>query len=295
MSNQYYNTASLTYEYGSSLKKGFASSNIAVATLKESVVVSASTFGKTYFQNSEIIFIVQIDNNASEEIKNVKVTNDLGKYCLGKGICDSFIVPLTYVDSALLYICGKFSSDIKPETYSENLVFNIERIPEKSSALLIYKTKTNEYSPLASNSEITNRITVSAPNLKDSIESICKIKVRDEADIKIIKNMSPNPAFPGEKINYSFSLYNYGNIPANNVILNDVFEPSLNIKSVFLNSKEVSNSDYSYNSGNFAFPSQNSELSISISSAEFIQDSISGLISIKPGMITITVSGQWIL
>lgn len=292
MSNQSYNTASLTYEYGSSLKKGFASSNIAVTTLKESVTASASTLGKTYFQNSEIIFIVQIDNNNAEEIKNIKVVNDLGKYCLGKSICDSFFSPLTFVDSALLYICGKFSNTIKPENYIEDLVFDIEAIPEKSSALLLFKTKTNEFSNLTSNSEISNKITVSTPNLKNSIECVCNIKVRDEADIKIIKNMSPNPAFPGEKINYSFSLYNYGNIPATNVVLNDIFEPSLNIKSVFLNSKQVSSTDYLYSNGNFIFPSQDSKLTFSISEADFIQDSINGLFSIKPGIVTVDIIGQ---
>jgi len=112
------------------------------------------------------------------------------------------------------------------------------------------------------------------------------------ADIKIIKNMSPNPVLAGETITYSFSLYNYGNTEAKNVTLNDTFTPAPGSINVYLDSQEISPTDFSYSSGTLTLPTYNSGISVTIPAANFIQDTVTGLIAIEPGMISITATGQ---
>ena len=71
MPTQIYNTASLSFECGT--QKGFVSSNIAVTTMQEAVSVSKTSLSDSYFQSSEIPFIIEITNNGFEEIKNLTV------------------------------------------------------------------------------------------------------------------------------------------------------------------------------------------------------------------------------
>lgn len=290
MPTQIYNTASLSFECGS--QKGFVSSNIAVTTMQEAVSVSKTALSDSYFQLSEIPFIIEVTNNGFEEIKNLTVQDDLGSYTLNQNICGSKFTPLTYIGPSLLYIAGKFHSNLTPTTLQNKIEFKIESIPAKSTALIIYKTITNEFSPLALDSEITNTVTVTSESLSNIKEASSTVKVRNSADIKIIKNMSPNPVLAGEKITYSFSLYNYGNTDATNVVLTDTLSPSPANISAKLDSNDLQTMHFSYIDGNLTIPSANSDLNISIPAAKFIQNNITGLISVKPGITTITVSGQ---
>lgn len=290
MPTQIYNTASLTFQYGS--QKGYVSSNVAVTTLQDLLTASKSSLGDSYSQNSEISFIISINNNNTDTIKNIKVQEDLGTYCLGQEICDASFTPLSYVGPSLLYIGGTFSSNIEPRISNGKLIFEIQSIPARSNALIFYKTITNNFSPLTSGSQITTTATISSENTSNILTASTSITVKDEADIRIIKNMNPNPILSGEKITYNFSLYNYGNTEATNVTLNDTFAPAPNAVNVYLNSQELSPSDFSYANGTLTIPSYNSDTSISIPAANFIQDTITGLISIEPGITSIMVTGQ---
>ena len=290
MSNEIYNTASLSFEYGS--RKGFVSSNIAFTTLQDSITVSKSSLGNIYFQNTEIPFIISISNNNQEEIKNLVIEDDLGTYSLGQGLLDSEFTPLEFVDTAFLYIGGIFNSNITPKISKGKIVFKVSSIPAKSNIIILYKVSTNEFSPLTTGSEIKTTATVTSTCMSSPILASNTIKVKEEADIKIIKNMCPNPITSGDIITYTFSLYNYGNITATNVVLNDTFSPVAENLNVYLDSKIVPNSNYSYVGGTLKLPCENSETSISIPAANFIQDSITGIISVNPGTINITITGR---
>jgi len=141
-------------------------------------------------------------------------------------------------------------------------------------------------------SKITNTATLYSKILTHSLDASASVTVKDQADVQIIKNMSPNPVLPGEKITYSFSLYNYGNTEAKNVVLNDTFVPSPEAISVYLNSKELITEDFSYINGTLTVPSYDSKLNISVPAATFNQDNVTGSISVTPGIISILVKGQ---
>lgn len=290
MPTQIYNTASLTFQYGS--QKGCVSSNVAVTTLQDLLTVSKTSLGDSYSQNSEITFIISINNNNNSVIKNIKIEDDMGTYCLGQDICDASFTPLTYIGPSILYIGGVFSANIEPKISSGKILFEISNIPARSNALIIYKTVANNFAQLVSGSKIISTVSISSDEISKTITDSSTLNIKDEADIRIIKNMNPNPILTGEKITYNFSLYNYGNTEATNVTLNDTFSPAPNTVNVYLNSQELTTSDFSYANSTLTIPSYNSNISISIPAANFIQDNITGLISIEPGITSIMVTGQ---
>lgn len=290
MPTQIYNTASLTFEYGS--QKGFVSSNIATTTVQESITISKTSLGDSYSQNSEITFIITINNNNNEEIQNVFITDDLGTYSSKNNIYENLFTPLTYKGPSFLYIAGNFIDDITPILSKNKIEYKITNIPAKSTATIIYKASVNKFAPLTSNSQIVSSIKASALNINNIPKASCVITVRDEADIKIIKNMNPNPVLSGEEITYNFFLYNYGNTPATNITLNDTFSPAPSNISVKLNTDEVSSSDFSYKNNTLIFPSSGASLTITIPAANFIQDNVTGIVSVQPGIVNITAIGK---
>ena len=285
-----YNTASLTFEFGSQKKS--ASSNIAMTTLQEALSITKSSLGEAYTENGEITFMISVTNNYTESVKNIKITDNLGSYSLNSNLCDKLFTPLTYIGPSFLYLGGTLFSNIEPKVLQDKITFIVPTIPAKSNALIIYKTYVNEFAPLVTGSIITSTATLSSKILTHSLNASVSITVKDQADVRIIKNMSPNPVLPGEKITYSFSLYNYGNTEAKNVVLNDTFIPSPEVISVYLKSSEILTDDFSYINGTITIPSYDSKLDISVPPATFEQDSVTGTISPTPGIVSIIVKGQ---
>lgn len=290
MPNQISNAASLTFEYGSQI--GYASSNTAITTLRETISMSKTSLGSSYYLDEGIFYTIAINNNNNSEINNVKISDNLGSYFPNYSISNTAFTPFTYVGPANLYLGGTFYSEIEPEIYTDKVVFTIPSIPARSNALIIYKVSVNDRALLAPESEIVNTATLSLESILDPITASNTLTVANTADVKIIKHMCPDPVTRGEKITYSFSLYNYGNTEAVNVVFSDTFSPAPSSITVAVNSENLFFSDYSYINGTLTIPAYGSTFSLSIPPAEFVQNPVTGIVSISPGITTITVTGQ---
>lgn len=290
MPNQISNTASLTFEYGSQI--GYASSNTAITTLRETISISKTSLGSSYYIDDSIFYTITVSNNSCCEISNVKITDDLGSYIPDGSISTPYFTPLTYTGPANLYIGGTFYSEIEPKVYTDRIVFIIPSIPAKSNALITYKVTINNRALLAQNSEITNTATLTLNDISDPITASNTLTVAETAQVKIIKHMCPDPITRGEIITYSFSLYNYGNTEAVNVVFSDTFNPAPANINVAVNSENIYSSDYSYINGTLTIPAYSSAFTLSIPAAQFSQNPVTGIVSIIPGVTVITVTGQ---
>lgn len=288
MPNQISNTASLTFEYGS--QTGFASSNTAVTTLRETVSMSKISLGSSYFLDDNVFYTIAVNNDNNSEITNVRVTDDLGSYFADCSITP--FTPLTYSGPANLYIGGVFCSEVEPEVYVNKIMFNISSIPACSNALITYKVSVNDRAPLICGSHITNAATLCFENLLDPITASNTLTVAKTADVRIIKHMCPDPVIRGEKITYSFFLYNYGNTEAVNVVFTDTFSPAPSNITVSVDSENIYPTEYSYINGTLTIPAYCSDSSLCIPAASFCQNPITGIVTITPGITAITVVGQ---
>lgn len=290
MSNKISNTTSLTFEYGD--KK--SSSQIfmsATATMNESINISATSLEQNYYLNEPITYIITINNNNKSKIDNSKITNNLGSYKKENLEKNEPITPLDYIGPSYLYINGIFKNQIEPEIKNDKIIFKPSVIPEKSTALIIYKTMVNSFSPLTLNSKIKTKTYLELSDPKNIFEVFHSIPVAEKANLKICKNITPQVFSHGESVSYNITLYNYGNTTAENIKITDTFNPTPTLTKVTINGKEICSTDYSYMNGVFNIPSYGSPININVPSAKFETDSTSCLTSVLPGIGNIVITG----
>ena len=280
------NQARLQFTYGATTAT--AASNIASTVLQEPLTAAKSVLENAYRANGNLTYIVNLTNSGASALTNITVTDNLGTYAISPTLS---AIPLYYDDPAQLYIDGVYSTNLTPEPALNGIVFTIPALAAGSNAMLLYKADVNSYAPLATGSQITNTVTVAVAGLTEPITVSRTIAVDDYADISIGKEMSPNPVTDGGTLTYTFTIQNYGNTAATDVILTDTFSPAPSITAVSVNGAPVAAADYTYTGGVLTLPATSSALSLAIPAATFQQDATTGEVTINPGTATITVTG----
>lgn len=288
MSTTITNQASITYDYNG--LSGTAVSNIATVTLLDPLTVGKTALGDTYTAGEEITYILTTNNTGSAALNNIEIEDNLGTYSCNGGM--NRVTPLTYTGPAFLYINGGFTASLTPEIGSDCVVFTIPSLPANSNAIIVYKAETNEFAPLTKDSTITNVATWSTASLNGELTASETIKVEEYADVTIQKDMSPDPVQENCYLTYTFTLNNYGNTEAENVVLSDVFSnPIPRNLTVSVNGTPVPPGYFSYNNGVFIMPSLNSP-PLRIPAARIVQDENTCVVSIIPGATTVVVTGR---
>lgn len=296
------NQAYLTFEYG--MNKGCARSNIAIATINESISLSKLSLNKTYSPNETIFYILDVTNSGKTEVQNLVLSDNLGTYPLGASTTDNIYesehnytsdrnhvaTPLSFIGPAQLYIDGVFDCEITPLELGNSIQFTIPCIPSGSNAMILYKAVVNNAAPLALGSVITNIVTYNDGS-RETISTETELKIAESADVKIVKSMNPSVLSSGDKITYTFTLYNYGNIDAINVVMTDTFSPAPTNLSITVGGRNIDESNYIYVDSTLTIPSSNTVFPVKIPAATFIQDEITGIVSSEPGVLNIVVEG----
>ncbi len=290
MSNQISNTTSLSFEYGPEKSTHIITDTTATATMSKSINGSVVTLETSYYLNEYITYLINI-NNSGSKTDPLTLRNNLGTYKKSYNDKSNDVTPLSYIEKSYIYINGIFKNQVMPEIKPNEIIFQLPAIGEKSSMLLIYKTKVNHFAPLTLNSEIETITSLDLPNSKNLFETSHTIKVDEKADLKISKNISPQVFSQGEALSYNISICNYGNTLAKNIKITDTFNPSPTLTSITVDKKEISPSDYSYTNGIFHLPAYGSNLEINVPSAKFKTDNNSGATSTEPSVTNITICG----
>jgi len=287
MAIQITNQARLTYTYGAS--SGSAASNIATTTLEGPLTVRKRVLENSFRAGEELTYILSLANSGGSPLTNVTVSDDLGAYTPVDGTAE--VQPLTYVGPAELYLDGVFSTELTPVVSAEGVSFTIPAIPAEGTALILYVAAVNDNAVLEADSEIENTVTVTAAGLSEPVTATASITVDDYADVRILKSMSPDPVTDGSTLTYTFTIYNYGNTAAENVVLTDVFDPAPSNILVTVDGSAVPATDYSYTNGELVLPAAGSAYELVIPAATFTQDAETGAVATNPGVVTVVVSG----
>ncbi len=263
-------------------------SNIAEISLESAVGFTKTSLGSTYNDSSILTYILTITNSSGSDIVGSTISDDLGTYVFGT----TELTPLEYVAPSVLLINGKdVSVQLGVDTsVTGKLIFTIPTIPAGATANIIYKAQTNDFAPLALNSIITNTSTFESNSACADTSASATVSVSNTANIQIIKQMCPNPVICGDTITYTIKIYNYGNTAAENVTLVDDFNPAPTNITVSRDGVLLLETDYTYVNGVLTVPTATSE-SVTVPPATFIQDSVTGLISVIPSVVEYTVTG----
>ncbi len=283
------NNASVTYLSGESTATAF--SNVASTVINGNLSITKSALPSVYRSGDVITYIITLVNSGITGVSDIAVSDDLGAYTLE----GNRYAPLSILGNAELYENGLYQRDIVPAATDEGVAFLVGDISSGDNLQIIYQARVNEFACTESGALIINTATVSGcdcPCVGDLGESASATITADEyADVRIIKSICPNPAICGEELSFNFDIFNYGNVPATNVVLTDTFSPPISDLSVFLNGNVVTPNNYSYENGTLTFPVATSDISITVPAAQCVQNDVTGVVTVTPGSVRITVTG----
>ncbi len=281
------NRAVVNYNFGS--VSDTAISNVTSTVLNGPLSIEKNSLTSNYRIGSLVTYLITVSNPSSNTTGAVTVTDNLGNFVLN----GATVTPLTFVSPASLFINGVFISEINPVISANKITFTLNSIPAGSNAQIMYQARINDRAPLASGSSITNTSTVTfvcnCP-CETAVSDSHTIYADEFADLRITKSVCPNPVICGEELTYFIDVYNYGTIPATDVILTDTFTPPLTDIRVTINGVLIPAEDYDYIGGTLTLPNETGE-EIIVPAATFTLDNETGVVSVEPGHVQITVIG----
>ncbi len=279
------NRATVNYRYGTNTAE--AVSNTTSTTLNGALSIQKTSLTDNYRIGQSVTYVISIRNGSGNTAEDIIVTDDLGTYTQS----GNEYSPLTFIGNAQLFINGVFSGTITPDIEEHSIVFDISEIPAYGNAQIIYSARVNGFANGGSNSVITN--TASANFACDCpcdgpVSDSNTITTEQFAELRLVKSSCPNPIICGETLTYVIDIYNYGNIPATEVVLTDAFVPALSDLSVSVDGAIIPESDFRYVGGVLTLPNQSGGTQLSVPAATFGQ---SPDFEIIPGRLQIVLTG----
>lgn len=281
-----------TVSYSANGVAGTAVSNLATATLQGPLNITKASMESSYRANSVLTYILTLDNTAATPLTNVTVTDNLGTFSYQPDVSVPAVsvTPLSYVGPSRLYIGGTFSQLLTPTATNDSVSYTLPTIPANSTAMIIYDVAANANAPLAAESAIANTATATATGFAEPVTATHSVSAASYADVRIIKSMTPDPVTEGSNLTYTFTIYNYGNTAAENVVLTDTFTPAPAAPlAVTVNGTDAAASDYTYSGGVFTLPSTTGT-AITVPAAT-VTTSSTGAVSVSPGTTVVTITG----
>ena len=264
-------------------------SNLAEIGLESAISFAKATLGDTYSEDSVITYILSITNTSANTVSNIKITDDLGSFLFGT----IELTPLGYTAPALLLIDGQdVSSQLTvDDTTAGSLVFSFPTLPAGATANVVYRASVNEFAPLDLNSAIVNTATLTSDSDCADGSASATVTAASAANVSVFKQMAPNPVVCGDVVTYTIRIYNYGNIPAEDVVLTDTFNPAPDTITVSKDGVLLGGSEYSYVGGTLTTP-VGTGTPVSVPAATFTRDSETGILNVTPGVVEYVITGQ---
>lgn len=277
------NRATLSYN------NGVVNSNTVTGQIVEVLSASKTALTDSYGSGDTVTYVINLINSGNTAYTGLTVTDDLGAYDFGA----SSVVPLSYINGTLRYfINGELQTVPSVGAVSPLTVTGIN-VPANGNASIVYSALTNEFAPLANNSQIVNTATVTGGGLSAPVTATETIRRSNEPVLSISKSLNPLSVPVNGTLTYTFIIRNTGFTEAadeDNIVIRDVFDPILDITSVTLNGTALTPATgYTYDrtTGTFATVAG----AVTVPAATFEQNASSGAYSITPGAAILTITG----
>lgn len=276
------NQATLTYN------GNVVNSNITTGELMEVLSATKIAVLESYSRGSDVTYAINIVNSAATAYSGLTITDNLGAYTFNT----TTLVPMDYVaDSVRYYVNGVLQAS-PAVTAGPPLVFSGITVPAGGVATILYVARANQFAPLDQTDTINNTATIGSLEISD-ITVTESISPENQAELNIIKTMSPTTITENGRLTYTFTIQNTGNTEAtvtDAVSVSDIFNPILTDLSVTFNDTSwVSPTNYTYSETTGAFSTVAGQ--ITAPAATYTQDPTTGAWLIEPGISVLTVTG----
>lgn len=265
-------------------------SNIVTGVITDVISVDKTATKTSYTHGDEITYIVSIVNSGATAINGLTINDDLGAYSYN----GNNVVPLEYIENSVRYfVNGTLQAAPTVNTDNGLQIIGIS-IPAGGNAVIVYTVSVDPFAPLGIGTSITNTATVSGAGIINDVTANETVNASTEADLAIVKSLSPSTIYNNGQLTYTLTIQNYGASPVvatENAIVSDTFNPILNNLSVTFNGTAWNESEnYSYNETTGVFETLPGN--ITVPAAVYTQDPESGLWTVTPGISVITVTGN---
>jgi len=263
-------------------------SNVAFGEILDVLAATKTSVEENYSVGNTVTYVVALRNTGNTALTNLTVSDDLGGYEFG----GTTVYPLNFVDGSVLYYVNGVINPAPTVTAGPPLVITGINIPANSDAVIVYQTTVTNFANPEAEGVITNTVTVTGDGLNAPITATDTINALSEADLSISKSITPAQVVDNDRVTYTFIIQNTGNeaiVSTSDAVITDTFNPILTNLSVSYNGNawtEGVNYTYSEATGEFTtLPGQ-----ITVPAATYLQDE-SGVVTLNPGVVTITVTG----
>lgn len=285
MATTFTNQASLSYNGVTVL------SNVASGVMEGILSISKTAAAESYADGERITYVVTLINSGTADITGLTVTDDLGAYPFGTGT----VQPLTYVTGSLLYyINGVLQTDPVTEK-ADGLTITGITVPAGGSTTLVYAADVNEYAQLDTGSVLTNTVTADNADVT-AVSAEEQLPVADEAQLSMVKTISPVPVAENGEITYTVTVENRGNTAVtadDDAVISDTFSPALSSIAVTLDSAPLTpTTDYTYDEASAQFATMPGILTVP--AATYEQDPDTGVVTVTPGTAELVITGTLI-
>ena len=262
-------------------------SNTVVGEIPEALSITKSAVGDEYSPDNDVVYAVSLVNSGATAFAGVTLTDDLGAYTFGTDT----LYPLEYNAGSILYYVNGTPAPAPAVAAGPPLVISGITVPAGGNVTVVYSARVTETAPVAVGGVITNTIVASGTAVSDNVSAVETVGVAERASLTITKALSPQTVSGGGTVTYTLTIENTGNVPAaDSVVVTDTFDPILTGINVIYNGNAwTAGTDYTYNeaTGELAtIPG-----SITVPAATYIQDPVSGVWTVTPGVSVITVTG----
>ncbi len=282
------NQATLNYTFTGGTGTTTALSNVASAVLNGQISIEKAVLSEAYRVGQDLTFIISVANNGDTASNNITVTDNLGTYTVDA----TQYTPLTFVGPARLLINGASSGTVTPTVGTNDITFELPSIPAGGNAQIIYVARPNQFANGVSGSSITNTATADCNcPCTELITDTATLAADDYAEVDVLKSITPNPVVCGEDVTFTFELINRGNLDATGVVLTDTFDPAITDITVRVNGAVVAPENYTYVGGVLTLPATGSGYTLTVPAATFTQNPDTGVVTVTPGDVQITVTG----
>lgn len=263
-------------------------SNVVTGVLNEVLTADKRVVSGSYRSGDTMTYAISVVNSGATPITGLTVTDNLGAYAPTAG--GATVVPMTYIpDTVFLYTNGV--AQAAPTVSAENpLTITGITVPAGGNVVLLYSAQANQYAPLGTVGTINNTATITGGGLATPLVAAATAAADPAPALSVIKSMNPSTVVENEPLTYTFTIQNNGATATDAtdaVVLTDTFNPPLNITRVALNGTDITQgTGYTYAGGVFTTVTP-----ITVPAATYTTDPATGLVSVQPGVTTLTVTG----
>lgn len=278
------NQATLTYG------NYVAMSNVVTGNLAEVLTATKDAVTDSYREGCPVMYAINIVNSGSLAYNGLTVTDDLGG--LTAGTAPALRRPLDYVAGSIRYYSNGVLQAAPTVAETDPLVVTGINVPAGGNALLLYTAMPNQFAPVNAGGRIANSVSVTGEGIVNPVTATAETPVDASPSLSIIKALNPTTVVENEPLTYTFTIQNTGATAVtakDNVVVQDVFDPVLNMTGVALNGVPLTGTAYTYNraTGEFATAAG----TMTVPAASYQRDPATGAWLVIPGVTVLTVTG----